>query len=253
MLCTAAATLLTLAFCFSRPRRPKATKEEALETISLLRREFAAAYADVSAIVTRHGSPAVEPAGADATDDKLRQALEQPLVLDAALREATARVAAGRGCSPEALEQDVRLHEDADEVQQRMREIKAMHADCLAGRAGKHSSGEKAHDMLRDAINERTWKQDEALDMLRELGHAKAERVRYICARQLEAMGSCPPAAALVTACAEAEQEVWGRHQDAGDRRSSLGPAIEEFVASSSEFARRRTALEAELEAAACR
>merc|ERR1712216_592254 len=113
------------------------------------------AYADISATVARHGSPTVEPAGADATDDKLRQALEQPLVLDAALREATARVAAGRGCSPEELEKDVRFHEDSDEVQHCMREIKAMHAACLAGSAGKHSSGDKA------LVG--TWSQDEAL------------------------------------------------------------------------------------------
>lgn len=244
LVCTAAATLLTVAVCLSRPRRSKATKEEALEAISSLRREFAAAYADVSAIVARHGSPAVEPAKDDAAENKVQQAVSQPLVLEAALREATARVAIARGCSPEALEQDVKHHEDSEEVQQQMTEIKVMHAACLAGCTGKKAPGGKA------LVG--TWGQDEALDMLRELGRAKAERLRSILASQLEAEGSCPPAAALISECSEAEHEVWGRHPDAGNRRSSLGPAVEEFAASSPDFARKRAALEAELEAATC-
>jgi len=244
LVCTAAATLLTVAVCLSRPRPSKATKEESLEAVSSLRREFAAAYADVSGVVARHGSPVVEPAKADAAENKLQQALEQPLVLEAALREATARVAAARGCSPEALERDVRRHEDSEEVQQEMAEIKAMHAACLAGGSGKKAPGGKA------LVG--TWEQDEALDMLREIGAAKAEKLRSICAGQLGAEASCPPAAALIAACSEAEQEVWGRHPGAANRRSSLGLALEEFAASSPDFARKRAALEAELEAAIC-
>lgn len=244
LLCTGAATLLTLVVWLSRPRRSRATKEEALDALRLLRLEFTAAYADVSTVVARHGSAAPVTANADAPDDRLRQALEQPLVLDAALREATARAAAGRGCSPEALEQDVRLHEVEEEVQEGMQEIKEMHAACLAGCTGEQAPGAKALAGM--------WKQDEALNMLRELGRAKAERLRSICASPLEVEGSCPPAAALVAACAEAEQEVWRCHPDAGERRSLLGPAIEAFAAKSTEFARRRAALEAELEAATC-
>ena len=88
-----------LALWLAWPRRAKATQEEALEALEWLRAECAAIFADVAATVARVGvrdSALGAYTGFPEDEEnsaKVRQAIEQPLVLQAAMHEAASRAA----------------------------------------------------------------------------------------------------------------------------------------------------------------
>ncbi|CAK0907581.1 unnamed protein product, partial [Prorocentrum cordatum] len=208
-----------------------ATREEALEALEWLRAECAAIFADVAATVARVGvrdSALGAYAGlpeAEESSAKVRQAIEQPLVLQAAMREAASRAAGAlpaRGGSAEDLEAALQLFSQDPQVQKATGEIRAMHETCLGGGSVV-------------APRSQAWSADEALEVLRQLGRAKAERLGRLL--HDAGAGGAPGAEGgpvlgglAVRACAEAEGEVWAR-LGPGDRhrRCSFAVALEEL------------------------
>mmetsp|Transcript_143151 Transcript_143151/g.247755 ORF Transcript_143151/g.247755 Transcript_143151/m.247755 type:complete len:245 (+) Transcript_143151:63-797(+) len=233
---------------------PKASRDVVLKALNRLKQEFTAVYVETAATVSQAALPkpgtslaeltaSLAPKRArqeqDSAPEKLKQVLEQPLVLEAALKEATARAAAElwAGATPEDLESELERYGSEVEVVQTMEEVQAMHQACLEGR-------NVAPEDVRKAMH--LWRADEVLQMLRELGLAKASA--------LEALMAAPSHQASVGAravevCARAEDIVWERCWP-GDarRRCSFHVALQGFSAEKRSFLEKRVALEAELE-----
>eukprot|EP00928_Gymnodinium_smaydae_P057071 TRINITY_DN40346_c0_g1_i1.p1 TRINITY_DN40346_c0_g1~~TRINITY_DN40346_c0_g1_i1.p1 ORF type:complete len:275 (+),score=75.45 TRINITY_DN40346_c0_g1_i1:44-868(+) len=240
----ATAAALLLARAAARPaRRKRVTSEQALSALRLLRAEVAAFYADIVGSIGRAGLPrALAAAGASAKPSqaedssvlRMRQAIEQPLVLAAGLAEATARAAAaglGPGATAADLEAELRRpRPENPEFERIATEVRAMHEACLQGRCAEASSPQEEAEL---------WEPDLALSMLRELGTAKAA-----CLRGVDA-----PSAAL-RACAKAEETVWRQRwpDDFAQRRLAFAPALERFAARDEDFRKRRRAVELELQ-----
>lgn len=251
-LCAGSTAAVSLALWLAWPRRAKATREEVLEALEWLRAECAAIFADVAATVARVGvrdSALDAYAGlpeAEENSAKVRQAIEQPLVLQAAMREAASRAAGALPAGSDGaddLEATLQLFSQDSQVQKATGEIQAMHEACLGG------------DGI-SALRSQAWSADEVLEVLRQLGRAKAERLGRLL-RDAGASGA-PTAEGpvlgvlAVRACAEAESEVWGRLCP-GDRRRqcSFAVALEQLSSADPAFRERRAEAERELEALA--
>jgi len=261
--CVASVTALAALAWLAWPRRRKASKEEVLVVLKLLREECAAACADVSATVVgaklpaaarRPAATALPGTGADGRPspqaemaDKLQQAIGQPLVLTAALQEAAARAASELpgGGSAEDLEAELERFAEDPEVQGVTGEIRAMHQACLEGRTATAP---------KSAAKE-LWAPDEALEMLRTLGQAKAHALHAVAAAAGGGVeGARQMGAEVLRACAWAEDEAWKRCWP-GDaaRRSCFPAALEWLAAGSRRFRERRAGVERELSALAAK
>uniref|UniRef100_A0A7S0AC32 Uncharacterized protein n=1 Tax=Pyrodinium bahamense TaxID=73915 RepID=A0A7S0AC32_9DINO len=291
-LCAASATALVLAMWLAWPRRLKASREEALAALRLLREECASIYVEVAAQAVAAGlsephvrSPAAKALAAAAAaaaaaggakaktgtsgaerdagpsestevtaSDKLRQAAQQPLVLEGALREAAARaaVALPDGLTAEDLEAELARFAEDPEVRRGTEEVRQMHEACLEGRAPAALCDETGGGTAA----QEPWAAEEVLRLLRELASAKARAVRGLvsAARAAGAGGKEAQClgAQVVHACAKAEDEVWERHWPGnGSRRRRFLPALERFSADDRRFRERRAVAERELEAIA--
>eukprot|EP00747_Dinoflagellata_sp_TGD_P169129 gnl/TRDRNA2_/TRDRNA2_197275_c0_seq1.p1 gnl/TRDRNA2_/TRDRNA2_197275_c0~~gnl/TRDRNA2_/TRDRNA2_197275_c0_seq1.p1 ORF type:complete len:292 (-),score=50.36 gnl/TRDRNA2_/TRDRNA2_197275_c0_seq1:18-854(-) len=255
-ICAATAAVVVVTAYLLWPRRARLSKEDALLGLGRLREEFAAAYADVAAVVSACGPPPAPPLPPDAKEtapkedtntERLRQALEQPLVLEAALRGASQRVAAELvpgGCGKD-FEAELRNYEDEEEVSRATEDFRAMHQACLQGKTR----------LLPGLAASGPWKPEEALEMLRRLGRARVERLQML----LTSVGGPPGAndearrlgGLFVSACGQVEDEVWEKHYP-GDtaRRCLFGPALASFTEDRG-FCVRRLNVEAELDALA--
>jgi len=280
----AATTALALALWLAWPRRPKASREQALEALRRLREECAAVYAEVAACAAAAGLPelpsnGLTKAAADAdaaakaratqgslddedededgeaaspqsetSETRLRQAVEQPLVLAEALREAAVVAAAAlpEGGSAEDLEAELQRFSADTRVQEATAELQAMHEACLHGRGPE----------LSEACAVGPWTPEAALETLRELGRSKAQAVRNLVSAARAAGPDGQEAqclgAKVVQACARAEEEVWGKLWP-GDRsrRCCFLPALDHFEAADRRFCERRASAECELAALA--
>lgn len=291
LLCVASATVAAAALWLVWPRHPKASREALLSSLRRLREECAAIYADAGASVERSGARkhltasslsslasvlaaagkgtqgadnvSTDGAGAEEEDDshKLKQVLEQPLVLEAALREANARVAAELfpGGTAEDLEAELQRNGEDEEVRKSMEVIAEMHQACLLGERAAASEVKAARDV---------WSQDETLDMLRRLGEAKAARLEALrlALDDQECAGAIPDLGAKsIQACVNAEEDVWqlgimtekekeeqksGAVDNLASRRCLFGLALESYSEDRS-FRNRRVAVESELGKAA--
>jgi len=271
--CAISTAALAVGLWLMWPRRPKASREVALAAIRRLRAECTAVYADASAAVARAGLSAAgvgtavagasggkaaspppplnaPPRGVggggggepkDGAAEKLREALEQPLVLEAALNEATARIASEflPGGTPEDLQAILQHYgEESEEVRLGVEDLQAMHSLCLEGRDAPPAEVQTATEL---------WNADQALEVLRELGREKTARLQAVLEQPGAAAREARGARAHV-ACAEAEDAVWERRCP-GDRtrRCYFGLALQGLSKDRS-FRDRRAVLERELE-----
>mmetsp|Transcript_115787 Transcript_115787/g.332659 ORF Transcript_115787/g.332659 Transcript_115787/m.332659 type:complete len:321 (-) Transcript_115787:38-1000(-) len=248
----------------ARWRRPSVGKEEALLALERMKCECAAVYTQVVVGVARAG-PLPEkatslPSAPKPKDDAggesgaagppedegtttLRQAIDQPLVLTDALKEAAARSLAGvpgADASAEGMEQILVDFQDDPEVQAALADVRAMHEACLEG---KHDLF-VASPSLDSLVGQ--WEADEALEMLRELGSAKAAALR-------SALAAAPPGVAVgsvaLRTCTSAEDSVWERRWPNDTvRRSTFEAALARLEAKDGRFRDRRAAVERELE-----
>lgn len=277
LLCAASAAVAAATVWLVWPRRPKASREALLLSLRRLREECAAIYADAGASVERSGArkyladssfsslSSVVAAGAkrgaaDAAGEeedsaqKLQQVLEQPLILEAALGEATARVAAELfpGGTAEDLEAELYRNGDDKEVQRSSEDIMEMHRACLRGEPAAASEARAARE---------AWSQDEALEMLRRLGEAKAvglEALRLDLSGQENVGAVHDLGAKSIEACLKAEEKVWQATLRGGSstsdglasRRCLFALALESYSEDRS-FSKRRAGVERELGRAA--
>lgn len=236
------------------PRRAKATREETMRALERLRAECAAAFADIAATVARVAVPEsawAALAGPEESADgasKVRQTIEQPLVLQAAMEEAAGRAAGellAGGDSTEDLEDALQRFSSDTQVQQGTDEVQLMHAACMEG------NGVDALPSLEKA----NWTADQLLETLRQLGAAKSDRLQRLFeagAGGLTAPSGVPLGVLALRACAEAESEVWERvFPGDGARRCSFTVALEKLSSSDGGFRDRRQKVEADLEALA--
>lgn len=270
LLCTASAVVAAATLWLLWPRHPKVSREALLVSIRRLREECAAIYADVGASVGRSGArkhlatssfssfAAVAAAGQGAGDagdsleeedgtHKLQQVLEQPLILEAALHEANARVAAELfpGGTAEDLNYELLRNGDDEEVQTSMEAIMEMHQACLRGDRAAATEGRAARE---------AWSQDEVLAMLRRLGDAKVaclETLRLGLSGQNDCSAIADLGAKSIQACVEAEDDVWRQScEAAGDlaaaRRCMFAVALDSHSEDRA-FRNRRAAVESEL------
>lgn len=257
-----------------RSRQPRASKEEVVETLKRLKDECASVYAEATAAMARAGPPSEVAAAAAAAawrsppqgasfgsagedeerDDpalKLRQAVEQPLVLTGALQEAAERTAAellpGTGGDAAALEEELRRFEGEPEVQLATEELRAMHEACVQCREDA--------SLLAACTSECLWEADAALDMLRELGQAKVEAFKTALKTAPAGPGSRAAAALgprALEACMASEDLLWEQKYP-GDRARRLGfaPALARLQAKDRAFRLRRATIERELDSMA--
>mmetsp|Transcript_104703 Transcript_104703/g.327702 ORF Transcript_104703/g.327702 Transcript_104703/m.327702 type:complete len:311 (-) Transcript_104703:25-957(-) len=184
----------------------------------------------------------------ETSETRLRQAVEQPLVLAEALREAAVVAAAAlpEGGSAEDLEAELQRFSADTRVQEATAELQAMHEACLHGRGPE----------LSEACAVGPWTPEAALETLRELGRSKAQAVRNLVSAARAAGPDGQEAqclgAKVVQACARAEEEVWGKLWP-GDRsrRCCFLPALDHFEAADRRFCERRASAECELAALA--
>eukprot|EP00927_Polykrikos_kofoidii_P062035 TRINITY_DN56865_c0_g1_i1.p1 TRINITY_DN56865_c0_g1~~TRINITY_DN56865_c0_g1_i1.p1 ORF type:complete len:345 (-),score=48.02 TRINITY_DN56865_c0_g1_i1:280-1239(-) len=274
----AAAASLTLWLVWRR--RPRVTREEAFAALHRLRHECAAAYADVLATITSVGLPEdiakalvsaskteiskganASTSGEDdssigAGDDKspkkedpatkIRQAIEQPLVLEAVIGRASTRAAAALfpGAKPRDLETELRLRASESIISEGTNAIRAMHGECLRGVCKESPSSEEALKL---------WGPEEALKMLRELGRSKAGRLQdHLGKSGGDGQHNASVALGALRACAEGEEELWCRRwpsREARDsRRRCFRTALARLSALDAGFRARREKVERELE-----
>jgi hypothetical protein len=175
--------------------------------------------------------------------------IDQPLILTATLREAAARAASALNqCNAaEDLEAEAQRFAGDSEVKLITEEMQAMHSACLGGE----------NELLLKSkflVGEELWDADAALEMLRELGHAKVHRLQTLlsdarggCLEQIHFWPQLGPEA--LNACTEAEDEVWKRRWPSDHvRRCRFVIEIEQLSLSDCKFQKRRTELEQELE-----
>lgn len=237
LLGTASAGALVVALWLTWPKR-KVSREDVVVALHSLRAEFAAVCAGVSSVVQRCEPKTLAVAGIDSLkeeekhDERVRQAIEQPLV-SASLHDAMALVAStALNGSADDMEAALQSHKDSEEVEQLTQQVHALHTACLGG-AIPDAAGCVATDM---------WTDDSLIELLRELGLAKAAALREIV----------PGAKALgprvVRLCAAAEDKVWERRFP-GDRirRCYFGVGLEARMKDRL-FRERRDAVERELE-----
>lgn len=260
--CAGSIGALGIVLWLTWPRRPKPTRESVIAGLRRLREECAAVYADITALVTcanlpshMRGTSMPYGEGDDVNKEhgeKLQHAIEQPLILMAALHDAAARAAREihPSCTAEDLETDSQRFCDDMEVQRITSEIQEMHTSCLRGNlAGVLKSSTVGGDAL--------WNAASALEMLRKIGQAKVKclealvseaRTKETCNKQLATFRP-ESGLAVVHACAQAENEIWERlWPDDSARRCCFVTAVERFTFSDSLFRKQRIALDKELE-----
>eukprot|EP00929_Paragymnodinium_shiwhaense_P034121 TRINITY_DN18607_c0_g1_i2.p1 TRINITY_DN18607_c0_g1~~TRINITY_DN18607_c0_g1_i2.p1 ORF type:complete len:295 (+),score=59.16 TRINITY_DN18607_c0_g1_i2:75-887(+) len=196
--CLAAAGIATatgVVLWLTWPRR-KAPRDRVLAALGELRHELAAAYADVVGSISSAGFAPGARRGSEDPLDKLRQAVEQPLVLQAALGEAATSAAGAlrEGATAQQLEAETQRLADDPEVKEGTGVARTLHQECVAGRLA---------DVAESGAAAELWGQEALLSMLRQLGEAKAETIR-----ELRNRGKLT-AAASIRACSTSEDQVW--------------------------------------------
>lgn len=266
----------------SKWRQPRAGKDEVLEALETLKLECASVYAQVAESLARAGplppqataalaaraakaaSGGAHGGAEEAEEDeaaegqekedaatKVLQAIDQPLVLTEALQEAAAKTAAqlvpDGHASAEALEQVLVHFQDEPEVHAATTELRAMHEACLNGRQDAWSEAPSCEAAMS------LWEADAALDMLRELGRAKAEALRAALKRAaIDGSAARGLGCQVLQACEAAEDLVWEQKWPGdGTRRSAFAPALARLEAKDRRFRERRAAAEREAEALA--
>jgi hypothetical protein len=260
----ASAAALASALWVVWPRKPKASQDALRRSLQHLRAEYAAVYAEVSASVARAGLPshsttslaslaavAASSSGQSSREEdglqKLTQVLEQPLLLEAALREASGHAASELlpGATATDLESTLQHFENDSNVRKSVEDIQEMHQACLSGRLAASTEVMTSKEM---------WSEESILDMLRVLGQDKCAQLEVLktCLNHREEPGAIVDLGArIVEACAEAEDRTWENQfgSDSKMRRCLFRLALESYSMESS-FACRRAALESELEEA---
>jgi len=289
--CAVSAASLGVSLWLLWPRKSEARRNSARQGLRRLHEEFAAAYGDVSCVVSgcwcrtqetssADGAAGIAAAaaasnaaafaaagatgGADVPGDdgmgsagvpeapteaeKLKQVLEQPLVLGAALHEAASRAAdvvfSTPGSAPDGLESELQRQLGEDVVRNTTAEIRAMHEACLKGHAlpafpiqvavalGSKNNLDGVSSVTPSASE--PWGDEEALEMLEALARAKVERLRAIFAtgvspiegEEVEARRRRLATSAIL-ASVEAENEIWDRKWPGNRaRRCGLVPAL---------------------------
>lgn len=269
--CLSTSAAVALALWLMWPGRPRASREEVIAALLQLREECAAIYADIAWAVSLAALPPLECAldsaprkveeideeeSEDDLDNKddnetedakavaaLHHAVDQPLVLQGALREAAEHVAARLlpGCGPDDLEAELSHYGNVPEVKDVTRELRDMHKACLEGLVPGAPAPEACSGVD-------LWKPHEALEMLQELGRAKALRLRTLLSTINEGMYASQLGMPALRVCAEVENDVWERCWP-GDpvRRCRFNSALEQLSARNSKFRDRRLTIEAEL------
>jgi len=252
-----------------RSRRPRHSQAEVLAAVAQLKVDCAGIYTQIAASVARAGPlppqvaaavaaaakrPAAAATAAEAGEEKkesspeqeavlkLRQSMEQRLVLQTALQEAAERAASilagGRPAGAEDLEAELQRHSEDSEVQEATASLSAMHESCLVGRTGAA--------LLPDDLALDSWEAEDALTTLSALGRARAD-----------ALQRCGPkvGANVLQAVAAAEDLVWEaqRPHDAASARASFCPALARLAAKDPRFRDRCAALDRELAALAAK
>mmetsp|Transcript_56044 Transcript_56044/g.87228 ORF Transcript_56044/g.87228 Transcript_56044/m.87228 type:complete len:299 (+) Transcript_56044:74-970(+) len=260
----ASAAALASALWIVWPRRPKASHDALLKSLKHLRAEYAAVYAEVSSAVVRSGLPSTSTTSlsslaavaasswndSNESEDtkeesglqKLAQVLEQPLILDAALREASDHAASDLlpGGKAHDLESTMQHFANDSDVKESVDAIHDMHRACLVGEQAAPTEIKRSKDM---------WSEENVLDMLRVLGQAKCAHLENLktCLSQGDDMVNL--GVRIIEACAQAEDQAWDRKFgiDSRTRRCLFRLALESYSMERS-FGDRRAALESELE-----
>jgi len=228
-----------------------------------LQEEVAVVYSDVVATISSSGIPprvaSLPPllTHADKSNDdindaashkddpalKMRQVIEQPLLLQTALMEAAERAAAHlyEGASHEDLQAELERHEDDPEVQLATEAINSAHQECIRGRLpDNYPVAEAACKM---------WDKHAILDTFRALGRAKLQALEVATCSAVSTATRRSPGGAL-RACATAEDATWRSlwPSDYEARRRSFQTALERHTANDRRgFGQRREAIEKEL------
>lgn len=256
-------------FLLWRCRANQPTKEEVVDALAALKGECASAYAEVASAVERAGplpptvliaQKAAASGGSAAAEksqeslDKLRQSIEQPLVLGHALQAAADRAASTlwEGATGEDLENQLESWEGEPLVDAGTAELSAMHEACLLGKDDA--------SLLPEDVADGCWEADDALKTLRELGAARIEALEKATAGLSGGLSKAVGESAveygakIVRACSESEEMVWQRlWQNDQVRRRSFGPALVRLSAKDKRFREKRETLERELGSKAAR
>lgn len=261
---TAGAAVCWLLYARSRPRPEK---EDILLALARMKVECADVYAEVAAAIAKAGplpptvaasihaaawkskGEAVEGPAPERDDPalKLRQIVEQPLVLSGALGIAAqnaAQLLPGCDNTAEALEDELCRFEAEPEVQAATAELRDMHEACLLCRDNAA--------LLATPASQEVWVAEALLEMLRELGCAKNDAL-LVGLKGPPSRGSGVSdrglGARVMQACAASEDLVWEQKWP-GDwaRRCSFIAALASFSAKDRIFRDRQAAIERELE-----
>lgn len=247
----ASAAAVGLALWLAWPRRPKASLEEVQKALQRMQEECASVFAEMFATVDRAKLPreffregrlegsAESPKNEDEPCSKLQQAIEQPLVLGTPLQRAidlAAKELPGAWAA-EDLEAELARYSEEASVQNSLDDFRRMHSTCLAGGLYQPTLEAKA-----------SWEPASILEMLREVGTAKAKCLQDLLAGITEEKQLLRIGAEARRLCEAEEEKIWQRRWP-GDRgkRCSFLPLLEHFSSDSS-FRQRRFAIETELE-----